>query len=54
MFDELHAYYNRELAYLRRLAAAFAEQHPTSSGCCRALPSSPLAYTASSTTTSPN
>jgi type VI secretion system protein ImpG len=28
MFDELHAYYNRELGYLRKLAAEFAEQHP--------------------------
>ncbi len=35
MFDELHAYYNRELAYLRRLAADFAEQHPKIAGRLR-------------------
>lgn len=35
MFDELHAYYNRELAYLRKLAAEFAEQHPKIAGRLR-------------------
>jgi type VI secretion system protein ImpG len=35
MFDELHPYYNRELAYLRRLAADFAEQHPKIAGRLR-------------------
>ncbi|MEJ2755499.1 MAG: type VI secretion system baseplate subunit TssF, partial [Gammaproteobacteria bacterium] len=28
MDDRLLSYYNRELAYLRRLGAEFAEQHP--------------------------
>jgi type VI secretion system protein ImpG len=35
MFDELHAYYNRELGYLRKLAAEFAEQHPKIAGRLR-------------------
>jgi len=35
MFDELHAYYNRELAYLRKLAGEFAEQHPKIAGRLR-------------------
>jgi len=35
MFNELHAYYNRELAYLRRLASDFAEQHPKIAGRLR-------------------
>ena len=28
MADELLPYYNRELSYIRRLAAEFAETHP--------------------------
>jgi type VI secretion system protein ImpG len=35
MFDELHAYYNRELGYLRKLAGEFAEQHPKIAGRLR-------------------
>src|SRR5215469_9425456 len=35
MFDELHAYYDRELAYLRKLASEFAEQHPKIAGRLR-------------------
>lgn len=35
MFDELHAYYNRELAYLRKLAGEFAERHPKIAGRLR-------------------
>lgn len=35
MFDELHAYYNRELGYIRKLAGEFAEQHPKIAGRLR-------------------
>lgn len=35
MFDELHAYYNRELGYLRKLAGEFAERHPKIAGRLR-------------------
>jgi type VI secretion system protein ImpG len=35
MFDELHAYYNRELDYLRKLAGDFAERHPKIAGRLR-------------------
>jgi type VI secretion system protein ImpG len=35
MFDELHAYYNRELAYLRKLASDFAGQYPKVAGRLR-------------------
>src|SRR6516162_3299490 len=35
MPDELLSYYNRELAYLRRLGAEFASQHPKVAGRLR-------------------
>src|SRR5689334_19366715 len=35
MFDELHAYYDRELGYIRKLAGEFAEQHPKIAGRLR-------------------
>jgi type VI secretion system protein ImpG len=35
MFDELHAYYNRELGYLRKLAGEFAERYPKIAGRLR-------------------
>ena len=69
MRDELLHYYERELTFLRRMGAEFAEQYPkvaarlsssrtsarirTSSGCSRGSPSSPRACTSRSTTISP-
>lgn len=38
MSDELLPYYNRELAYLRRLGAEFADQHPKIAGRLRLGP----------------
>ena len=35
MVDELLPYYNRELTYIRRLAAEFAEAHPKIAGRLR-------------------
>jgi type VI secretion system protein ImpG len=35
MFEELHAYYNRELGYLRKAASDFAEQYPKIAGRLR-------------------
>src|SRR5215475_3885243 len=35
MADELLSYYNRELAYLRKLGAEFAEAHPKIAGRLR-------------------
>ena len=35
MLDDLLTYYNRELGYLRRLAGAFAENHPKIAGRLR-------------------
>src|SRR4051794_41934228 len=38
MSDELLPYYNRELSYIRRLAAQFAEAHPKIAGRLRLGP----------------
>ena len=38
MSDELLPYYNRELAYIRRLGAEFAEAHPKIAGRLRLGP----------------
>jgi type VI secretion system protein ImpG len=35
MSDDLLSYYNRELAYLRKLGGEFAEQHPGAAGRLR-------------------
>ena len=38
MVDELLPYYDRELSYLRRLAAEFAQAHPEAAGQLRISP----------------